>query len=88
LGGATRPLPGDGDVEKLQGDQQTSQTLIPGPKVNGAPERLRCRTVEKKDAESIRGSCKKYSLSTLSCIIDRRIKVAVLPYCCRFAVGW
>jgi len=52
-GGATRPLPRNGGVEKLHGDQQSGHAPRSGPEVkngrssaeDGAPERLGCGTI-------------------------------------------
>jgi len=53
-GGATRPLPRDGGVEELYGDQQSGHAPRSGPEVkngrtsaeDGAPERLGWGTVK------------------------------------------
>jgi len=77
LVGATRPLHGDGDVEKLHGDAQTGQTPRPEPKVkdgkssakDGRPKRLGCMTVKKDMRKILRKVlCRTYFPSVLSCI--------------------
>jgi len=55
-GGAIRSLPRDGGVEELHGDPQSGHAPRSGSEVknrrvyvkNGAPERLRCWTIQKE----------------------------------------
>jgi len=55
-GSATQPLPRDGGVEELHGDPTVGPHPKVGPEVkngrirakDGAPKRLRCRTIQKE----------------------------------------